>query len=122
MNGRMAVDRNGKGQPVHRAAAVVLRILAALFFLALSLVGGLIGLLFFVEFHGENTKAPNPVFSKVWGGFAMADAVLCLAVAVHLLRTAGGRKAQPFAGRAALIALAAAFLLLAVALLRSEPR
>jgi hypothetical protein len=117
----MAIERNG-GQGALRTATMVMRLLAGAFFLALSLVGGLFGLLYFVEFHGENTKAPDPIFSKVWGTCAMADAVLCLVAAVYLFRATSDPKAHSFAGREALIGLGAALLLTAVVLLRSEPR
>jgi hypothetical protein len=100
----------------------ILRLLAGVFLLALSLVGGAFGFLYFIEFHGENTEAPNPVFSKVWGGCAMLDAVLCLVAAVSLFQAVSDPKARSFADRAALVGLGAAVLLLAVVLVRAEPR
>lgn len=117
----MGLERNGEGQRAARTATVVMRLLAGVFFLALSLVGGVIGLLYFVEFHGENTKAPDPFFSKAFGACAMADA-LCLVATVNLFRAVSDPKARSFADRAALIAISAALLLMAVVPLRAEPR
>jgi hypothetical protein len=101
---------------------VSLRILAGTFFLALGLVGGVIGLLYFGGVHGENTPAPDPVFSRLWGGFALADAALCLVAAVRMFRAAGDPEVGSSADRLALAAAAVSLVLLAVVLLRSEPR